>query len=296
MTADDNSSETTVALSPGQMLTQARERAGLTQQEVAQALHMSASKVRAIEADDYAKLNVNTFVRGYLRSYAILVNVNSAELLSAYEQQAVAQGLLPSLIQDVGKVSSGRKTWGFIGWLALFFAILLLISVWFFGNQITPPMASSPPLESAKALSHAPVQANTEAALTNDSGEEVQAPVTNSVDASAGSDAATVAVNQGQEQEQEQEQEVSISINPQPELDVLQLGFSDECWLEVSDARGDALATELQRPGSRLSLQGVAPFQVKLGNAPAAQISLNGEPVPISPPVGDKVFTMSVGQ
>lgn len=281
MITDDDSSGTTDVLSPGQLLAQAREQAQLTLQEVAEALHMSVSKVRAIEADDYAKLNVNTFVRGYLRSYAILVKINPAELIAAYEQQVGTSELLPSVNYYAGKASSGRKAWVFIGSLVLLLAILLLISIWFFGNRITPPPTlSSAPLEPAQTLLNAPVQANPLATATNASEE-------NAID-SVASDAEAVSADT--------EQDVSVSVNPKPELDVLQLNFSEECWLEVSDARGDVLATELQRPGSSLSLQGVAPFQVKLGNAPAAQISLNGESVEISPPSDDKVFSMSVGQ
>jgi cytoskeleton protein RodZ len=90
--------------------------------------------------------------------------------------------------------------------------------------------------------------------------------------------------------------ESAAPVDQLAELDRLELEFSDECWLEVSDAQGDVLATDLQRPGSRLTLIGKRPFQVKLGFAAAASIKLNGEPVAIAPQAGVKVLTLNVGE
>jgi cytoskeleton protein RodZ len=78
-------------------------------------------------------------------------------------------------------------------------------------------------------------------------------------------------------------------------LDEITLSFSAECWLEVSDSRGDVLATELQPAGSDIKLMGQAPFDVKLGNAPAVTIQLNGKKVDVIPLLGTNVLMMKVG-
>ena len=92
------------------------------------------------------------------------------------------------------------------------------------------------------------------------------------------------------------QEQPSVVAPAERTLDRLELTFAEECWLEVSDAQGDVLATELQRPGSSVSLLGVAPFSVKLGNAPAVRVTLNGDEVAISPSAGTKVMTISVGE
>lgn len=269
-------------LSPGQILSQARERAGLTQQEIAQALHMSLTKVRALESDEFSKLNADTFIRGYLRSYAALLKVESASLIAAYEQQAIAQGILPRLDDTQIKEPSGRKAWGFIGSLLGLLVVLLLISVWFFGNQIAPPpLAPQAPLEQNLPASVVPAPVIPEASD----------PVESDVSESGVSTAPPVEANV----DVEPSAVTSLSQHSRA-LDRLRLVFVEECWLEVSDAQGDVLATELQRPGSSLSLQGRAPFQVKLGNASAATVIFNDEPVEIKPPLGSNVITLSVGQ
>jgi cytoskeleton protein RodZ len=75
------------------------------------------------------------------------------------------------------------------------------------------------------------------------------------------------------------------------QLDSISLTFTDECWVEVSDASGDVLVADLQRVGSNLLLQGQVPFYVKLGNAPAAKIELNGKEIAIVPATDTLVFS-----
>jgi cytoskeleton protein RodZ len=59
--------------------------------------------------------------------------------------------------------------------------------------------------------------------------------------------------------------------------------------------RGDVLVADLQPGGSRLQLQGAAPFDVKLGNSPAVKIELNGDQIAIVPALGTNVLSVKVG-
>ncbi|MBU3069812.1 DUF4115 domain-containing protein [Aestuariicella sp. G3-2] len=78
-------------------------------------------------------------------------------------------------------------------------------------------------------------------------------------------------------------------------LDTLTFVFSDECWLEVTDARGDVVAANLYQSGATAMLEGVAPFEVMLGNVRAAQLQLNGEPVTLIPNGNRKTLRTTVG-
>lgn len=267
-------------VSPGRILREARERAQLSEREIAQALHMTVSKVKALESDDFGKLNVDTFVRGYLRSYANYLKLDCASLISAYEQQAIAKGLLPSAaetqIRDLGQ---GRG-WSLILWLSGFLVVLLLVSIWFFGNSIrsTPnavaplsPEVLAPPLVEAvnevdqPSMSNEPTNEGQEpASATNEMADEAAVPL--------------------------------VHVSSAPGLDRLELQFSEECWIEVSDAQGDVLATDLVRPGSQLLLEGRAPFSVKLGNAPAVSVKLNGETLVLNLSADTRVTTVTLGE
>ena len=67
--------------SPGQALAAARAELKLSQADVSQQIKYSVKQIIAIEADDYAKLPGNTFVRGMIRSYAKLLQINPEPLL-----------------------------------------------------------------------------------------------------------------------------------------------------------------------------------------------------------------------
>src|SRR5690625_8040425 len=78
------------------------------------------------------------------------------------------------------------------------------------------------------------------------------------------------------------------TTQPAP-LDLLELNFTDECWLVVTDAQGDVLVTDLIQPGRELNLQGQAPFEVRMGNAHAVQLSLNGTAYELDVPASTRL-------
>jgi len=262
---------------PGLLLMQARERSGYTREEVAEALHMTVGRVKSIESDDYVKLNTDTYTRGYLRCYAKFLNLDTASIISAYEQYKKSLGMESGVYCPIPKETNSKKLWGFVALLIALLAGLWLISVWFFGNQVDQPVAVAAP-PSPASISAAPVEPAV----------EPEPPVSDI--------AANTEVDAGAAFESEPNNpEASVETFAQPTLDQLYLSFTDECWVEVSDSQGDVLVTELQRPGSTLTLSGVAPFSVKLGNAAAVKLTLNDEPVPIDLKNGNKVVSLSVG-
>jgi cytoskeleton protein RodZ len=72
--------------SPGKQLKKAREDLGLTQQQVADRLHLRLNSVKAVE-DDALEPGVSLiFSKGYVRLYAKLVYLEVQPLLDAYEK------------------------------------------------------------------------------------------------------------------------------------------------------------------------------------------------------------------
>ncbi len=62
----------------------------------------------------------------------------------------------------------------------------------------------------------------------------------------------------------------------------LQIRFSADCWVQVSDAAGNRLVNSLQRDGDRIDVSGPAPLRVVIGAVDAVEsISFEGEPVDI---------------
>lgn len=97
-------------------------------------------------------------------------------------------------------------------------------------------------------------------------------------------------------------QKVTLSNDPQPVLSAglsavkqdLVFSFSDDCWVSVKDANGESLFAQLQRSDDNLQLSGVAPFDIRLGNARVATLRVNGEPFPIPVKSGRKTSRFTV--
>ena len=87
----DELSEDMEMIGPGQILSEAREKASLTVEHIANRLNFKVKLVECIEQDIFNPKLPATYNRGYLRSYARLVNVDVSEVLSAYDMLDVAK-------------------------------------------------------------------------------------------------------------------------------------------------------------------------------------------------------------
>lgn len=72
--------------SPGQKMQKLREELGLSQGRVADALHLTAHYIKALESDQFEKLPGKTFVKGYFRAYAKLLGADIEEVMTCYQQ------------------------------------------------------------------------------------------------------------------------------------------------------------------------------------------------------------------
>lgn len=285
--------------SPGKMLASARMSAGLSQEEVANELYMTVGKVKSLEADDFDRLHSDTFIRGYLRAYANLLKVDAEQVMAAYDERAKKLGLVTEFQPQPQEVSN-RKVWQFAALLLSSLLLIWLISVWFFDNKKVPEYPP-PKVESEQAAPSPDDAQNLPLEQQESSAAASVAAIQSAAEVAATS--STAAVN---DEPAEQSSAVSEQVAPaiasdvsqaaSGDLDELRFEFLDECWLEVSDASGDVLATELERAGANVVLKGHAPFNVKLGNAPGVKVYLNGQPVDVPDTRGTNVATLKIGQ
>lgn len=68
--------------SPGRVLANARAELKLSVADVSQQIKYGVKQIEAIEAGDYARLPGTTFVRGMIRSYAKLLQIDAEPLLT----------------------------------------------------------------------------------------------------------------------------------------------------------------------------------------------------------------------
>lgn len=64
--------------------------------------------------------------------------------------------------------------------------------------------------------------------------------------------------------------------------DVLQIIFTGESWVEVNDSESQQVYRDIRVAGDVLEITGSAPFNILLGDAPFARMSLNGDEIDLS--------------
>lgn len=73
-------------------------------------------------------------------------------------------------------------------------------------------------------------------------------------------------------------------FNPQSNAAAISMifTFDDDCWVNIKDATGEAIAYGVKQKGRVMEIQGVPPVEVTLGAPDNVRISVNDEPVDIS--------------
>ena len=111
--------------SPGLMLKNAREAAGLSIEQVADKLHLLKSVVTSLEKDCYDRIRGDTFARGYLRNYARLLGMDADDVVGCFNAKAAHGGgtrAEPKAARRREPLSSGRGA-GRVGMVALLLAL-----------------------------------------------------------------------------------------------------------------------------------------------------------------------------
>jgi len=64
--------------------------------------------------------------------------------------------------------------------------------------------------------------------------------------------------------------------------DILRISFTGESWIEVNDSESQQIYRDIRAAGDVLEITGSAPFNILLGDAPFARMSLNGDEIDLS--------------
>jgi cytoskeleton protein RodZ len=86
--------------SPGQLLKQAREQRQLSQADVAGQLKLRVQWIVDIENDHFSDGSALVYVRGYLRSYAKLMQLDPERILARFEQMNLGESLTQRKMQE----------------------------------------------------------------------------------------------------------------------------------------------------------------------------------------------------
>jgi len=127
--------------SAGTILAQKREEWGLSIQEVAANLNLSTETIEALEADEYDSLPGTTFIKGYIRSYAKLLQLDVENLMGNIDLQPERITEIPSTraaLKLKGKTRIREKNGKKSGVLKWFVILVVLAGLVAFGLSQLP--------------------------------------------------------------------------------------------------------------------------------------------------------------
>ncbi|EEX34122.1 MULTISPECIES: cytoskeleton protein RodZ [Vibrio] len=312
----------------GTILKQKREELGLTQQQVADRLRLRRSIIENIELNQFESEQVATFTRGYLRSYARVVGIKESVVLCALDDCGEAQHEeheMQSFSQKTNKEKHDSRimtlTWG------IFAIIVGISSVWWWQNQensaveLTTATEQEMKIEQELAENDELDFAAVEPSLINESPEgqqvveqpleEVTTPVetataepeiveqptevVQAITEPAEPEVVTEPVTEPVVAAEPNQPEKETENSSEPVVaNLLEMSFSDDCWIQVKDATGKTLATGIKKAGQDLQVSGERPYNVILGAPENVSMTLSSEPVDLSGYTSGKVarFTL----
>jgi cytoskeleton protein RodZ len=114
----------------GVLLRLAREREGLSRQNLAEIIRLRLFYIQALEEEAWDRLPAPVYVKGFIKSYARVVGLDEKEVLGLYRSQA-PQVLAPPFPGIRNKQIRFRKAYGLT--VVLFLALLSFLII-YFGN------------------------------------------------------------------------------------------------------------------------------------------------------------------
>jgi cytoskeleton protein RodZ len=262
----------------GQLLRDARERVPLSAADVARQLRLGLRQIEALEANDFAALPGNTIVRGFIRNYAKLLQVDPTAFLAAYEASLPTVHTEKIAVTaeniDISPRPSRRWVW-YVGTIAavVIGAPLLIYALLHDDGAHTVVVPT-------RSASSSAGQVELPMALPSPS------PIPSGpVEGSAGGEGAAVSpaapaapAVPGQSEAPAKLEAPKSTAGPG-----IHLVFDDDAWVEIRDRSGKRIFSQLNRKGAEEAISGEAPFALVIGNAAKVRITYNGKPVDLQP-------------
>jgi cytoskeleton protein RodZ len=272
----------------GEQLRAARERRRLSQAQAAAEMRIDLTTLKALEADDFARLGAPIFVKGHLRNYAKQLGIAVEPLLEAYER-----AVHPAPPPLVGFRNEGEQMEGRVEFKRMLptvaagvvSVLLVLFTVWLYHR---PDPAPAPDLASSAAPTPTTIAVPAPATPAT-----VAGLVPASAPASAAAEPAAVRADAPRSEpprvdaaraEPARSEPATAELKPAlPAGQVrVALRFSGESWVEVYDAANQPLVYQLFDAGQAREVAATPPLRVFIGQAGSVGVTIDGKRIDLA--------------
>lgn len=260
----------------GQQLREARERLGLSIEEVVAKIKLASRQIEALEADDFKSLPETAFVRGFVRGYAKLLQLDAQPLLDALPGAQTEPVKAEQFHVEAPFPSERTARRQNLNLLIAALAIAVVIAGFAVWQARTPPLPAQPsPSPEEAALVATPLPLPEQAELLDGSSVPeasgvAELPVSAPVVTAAPVVAAVPVIAQASAPL------VSVAKSS------LRLVFDKTAWAQIKDQSGNILSKQVNPAGSELRVEGAAPFALVIGHAASVHLFYQDKPVDLS--------------
>ncbi len=261
-------------VAPNLRLSQAREAQNLSTADVARRLKLSVWQVEALESGQYEQLPGPTFVRGFIRNYARLLNLDPEELVRAVSDllPAPAPHPEPPPSRDIPFPAAGPRRWPRYA-AAAAVVVALLAGYEFIFDEGTYTVAPPPPREAAALPAPQEPQ---RAAPAEKPREVVKAAQPAAATARPPKDAAAQPAKSAPGTSPPRE------VITHPDARELTFVFDEESWVEIRDRNDQTIHSNLNQAGTTRRVRGLPPLHIVVGNAQGVRMTYNGRAIDLA--------------
>jgi cytoskeleton protein RodZ len=289
-------SENTALVNIGELLCEARDNFGLASDEIAEKLNLAVEVISKIENNEFEQDIPPAFIRGYIKSYATKVGLDTAPLLKEFDRQT---GIYPPSLKRVQTIASFNKKPKELNSSSFIFktiSILIVIAfLSFAGWELWSRLTSSSEISADDSVNEQlassnillDMDASSDSDVTSRDGAGLDVVTTDIQSQSIDSSSETTSdarkndnnlniTNQSQQQEiplsrhdkvaTEEKVDSKITDSKALVMTPLILDFSADCWVKITDSRDEVIALGVKRAGKHMPVEGVPPFRVILGD------------------------------
>ena len=286
-----------VVQSVGHLLRNARTAKGLSIDDVSRQLRLSAQQIEAIEKEDFEKLPGRTFLRGFIRNYANLVQLNpvpllqmlpeSTRVISTYERT-------PFKNKQISFSSNREKPGNHSLIIAIILFVIILGAYFLFENggwnKNSDISAESEEKKTESATASVEIQLPLPGVVKNTSNtsdspankpSEVNNPVPATENTVAQADVKTESAAENKsavDKTEKTEKTVAFDKN----TGHLYFKLTADSWIKVVDGKGVTVFEQLKKSGSEQIVTGKRPLSLVIGNASGVNLTYNDKEIDIS--------------
>lgn len=258
----------------GHLLVEAREKMGLSVDEAASRLRLMPRQVQALESGNVDALPGPAFVRGFLRNYAKLLQIDAEPLLEACRVHGPELSPEQISLHSENILIAGRERKGWTIYLAAIVIVILVLVAWFAYMDFASEKSTSPQPDPATIPHELPDTAVAPRPL-----DMLPSPLEESVPPAP----AVPAAPQGATVEQAAANTAKLVLTP-----------TQTSWVSVTDRDGKELFNRNVLTGSSETISGTPPLKLVIGNAAGMQLTFNGSAVDLAPHIRGNVARLTL--